>query len=315
MESVNKIKNILSASEYLVFYKIMKYPIPTNMEYFFFEKKIDNNLKNKVWFSRNEKNKYMDEYIQFINKYWNIYQSIPFIKEIYLCNSISFNALKKDSDIDLFIITQKNSIRRARFFSLLFFVILWLKRWKNIKKDAEASPRSLTSFLSRFSGIWIFWNSYTVRKKFCLSFYITEDHLNLYNINLPRSDVYLNYWLAHLIPLYQEQLNSSNIYKKNKRFNITMPNHPQKFCINIWNKTFHWKSNLKKKLEYVFGWFFWNAVEILISSVWIPILSYKTKKLWKKWQWIIINNNMLKFYDDKRFQIHLMYEIEHKSYR
>jgi hypothetical protein len=48
MESVNKIKNILSASEYLVFYKIMKYPIPTNMEYFFFEKKIDNNLKNKV---------------------------------------------------------------------------------------------------------------------------------------------------------------------------------------------------------------------------------------------------------------------------
>lgn len=263
----------------------MKYPIPTNMEYFFFEKKINNNFKEKSWFSRNEKNKYMDEFIQFIDKYWKIYQSIPFIKEIYLCNSISFNALKENSDIDLFIITRKNSIRRARFFSLLFFFLLWLKRWK------------------------------TIRKKFCLSFYITQDHQNLYSINLPRSDVYLNYWLAHLIPLYQEQLNTSNIYKKNTRFKVNMPNHPQKFCINIWNKKYHWNSKTKKRLEFIFWWILWKAIEILISSIWIPILSTKTKKLWKKWKWIIINNNMLKFYDDKRFQIHLMYEIEHKNYR
>ena len=31
-----------------------------------------------------------------------MYQSLPFVKEIFLCNSISFNALKRDSDIDLF---------------------------------------------------------------------------------------------------------------------------------------------------------------------------------------------------------------------
>jgi hypothetical protein len=288
MESVNQIKEILSATRYLTFYKIMKYPIPINMEYFFFEKKTDIDFKTKIsqdWFSRQEKNKYMDGYIEFINKHWKLYQSIPFIKEIYLCNSISFNALKKDSDIDLFITTHKNSIRRARFFSLLFFFILWLKRWKKI------------------------------RKKFCLSFYVTEDHQNLYSINLPRADVYLNYWLAHLIPLYQEQLNSSNIYKKNKRFNITMPNHPQRFCINIWNKIYHWKSKFKKRLEFIFWWLPWKALEIIISSVWIPILSLKTKRLWKKWQWIIVNNNMLKFHEDKRPQIHLMYEIEHKIQR
>lgn len=270
----------------------MKYPIPQNMEYFFFKKNIKNNIKDKSYsidinksFSRKTKNKNMDEYVNFINRYWKLYQSLPFIKEIYLCNSISFNALKENSDIDLFIITNNNSIRRARFFSLLFFYILWLKRWNNI------------------------------RKKFCLSFYITQDHQDLYNIILPSSDVYLNYWLAHLIPLYQEQLNSSNLYKKNKRFSVTMPNHPQKFCINIWNKLYHWKSKLKKKIEFIFWWFFWITFETLISSIWKPILLLKTKKLWKKWQWIIINNNMLKFHEDKRSKIHLIYEIEHKNYR
>ena len=285
MEPVNQIQETLLANRHLIFYKIMKYPVPSNMEYFFFEKKTNINFKKKIWFSRNEKNKYMDEYIEYINKYWKIYQSIPFIKEIYLCNSISFNALKKDSDIDLFIITRKNSIRRARFFSLLFFFIFWLKRWKKI------------------------------RKKFCLSFYVTEDCQNLYSINLSRSDIYLNYWLAHLIPLYQEQLNSSNIYKKNKRLGITMPNHPQSFCIDIWNKIYHWKSKLKKRLEFIFWWLFWKIIEILISSIWIPILLFKTKRLWKKWQWIIINNNMLKFHEDKRLKIHLMYEMEHKAHR
>ncbi|MFZ2150551.1 MAG: hypothetical protein WAZ12_04450 [Candidatus Absconditicoccaceae bacterium] len=285
MESVNQIQETLSASKYLVFYKIMKYPIPTNMEYFFFEKKINKNLTNKSGFSRNEKNKNMDEYINFINKYGKLYQSIPFIKEIYLCNSISFNALKKDSDIDLFIITNKNSIRRARFFSLLFFFILGLKRGRNI------------------------------RKKFCLSFYVTQDHQNLYSINLSSSDIYLNYWLAHLIPLYQEQLNSSNIYKKNKRFNVTMPNHPKKFCINIGNKIYHGKSKIKKNLEFIFGGLFGKILEFTIGSIWIPILSFKTKKLGKKGQGIIINNNMLKFHEDKRAKIHLIYEIEHKNYR
>ncbi len=286
-KSIKDIGDTLISNKYLNFYKVMKYPIPQNMECFFFEKKNNTNtrFKEDCWFSRNKKNKYMDEYIEFINKYWNLYKSIPFIKEIYLCNSISFNSLKKDSDIDLFIITQKNSIRRARFFSLLFFSILWIRRWKE------------------------------VRKKFCLSFYVTEDNQNLYNISIPRSDIYLNYWLAHLITLYQEKGNSWNIYKHNNRFRSSLPNHPQKFCINIGNKKYYWNSKLKNILQKSLWWLLWNIIEYIIKIIWIPILKSKTKKLWKKWQWVIISDQMLKFYHDKRFQIHLMYEINAKTNR
>jgi hypothetical protein len=48
----------------------------------------------------------MDEYIQEIKRLESIFQSIPFIEQIFLCNSISFNALDENSDIDLFIITE-----------------------------------------------------------------------------------------------------------------------------------------------------------------------------------------------------------------
>jgi predicted nucleotidyltransferase len=46
----------------------------------------------------------MDEYLQEIEKLKPILKSIPFIEHIYLCNSITFNSLNKESDIDLFII-------------------------------------------------------------------------------------------------------------------------------------------------------------------------------------------------------------------
>ncbi|MCF7834673.1 hypothetical protein K9M48_01265 [Candidatus Gracilibacteria bacterium] len=288
MEGIKNLQETLLANKYLLFYKIMKYPIPKNMEYFFFGKKIDQLIKpdNKSDFSRNKKNKYMDEYIQFINKYGKLYRSLPFVKEIYLCNSISFNSLNKDSDIDLFIITKKNSIRRARLFSVLFFRILGIKRYG-----------------SKF------------KKKFCLSFYITQDNKNLYNIMLSRSDVYLNYWLAHLITLYQEDNNTTNIYTKNPRFKVTMPNHPNKQCINIGNKVFYGNTKSKKIIENLLGGLIGTLVENTIKLLWIPVLKRKLRALGKNSKGIIISNNMLKFYKDQREKIHLMYEIQSKSKR
>jgi hypothetical protein len=181
----------------------MNYPVPTQKHLFACEKKREGEYIPSKTFSREKKNEYMDEFITIINKYGWLYRSLPFVKEIYICNSISFNAVKKDSDIDLFIITKKRAIWRARFFSTLFFFVTGLKRSYK-KKD----------------------------KKFCLSFYITEDHKSLYNIMLPKTDIYLTYWLAHLIPLYSEGDNDP-IYTQNKWFASMLPNHPEQYCINI----------------------------------------------------------------------------------
>lgn len=270
----------------LLFYEIMDYPVPENSEFFEYWAKKENVIfeKNQK-FSRNKKNKYIDQFTTKINQFWKLYRALPFISEIFLCNSITFNSLKEDSDIDIFIITKKNKIRRARFFSELYFTIIWQKRFKKHKKQ-----------------------------KFCLSFYTREDNTNLYPIMLKnKSDIYLWYRLAHLVPLYQEKENNDWIYKTNPRFSAMFPNHPQKYCINIWTNIFTWKSIFKKIIEFLFGWLFWKIVEQIIKYVWKPILRYKTKKLWDKWKWIIVNDKMLKFYDDKRYQIASIFTLEQKN--
>lgn len=268
----------------LVFYKIMNYPVPKQKEFFYFERKTDISNIISIWLSWEEKNKLMDKFIERINKYWKLYQSIPFIKEIFLCNSISFNALKRDSDIDIFIITKENSIRRARFFSAIFFKLLWIKR-------------SITN----------------KQQKFCLSFYITENNKNLYPIAIKKTDIYLTYRLAHLVPLYQESLNKNSMFEKNKRFKELIPNHPQEYCIDIWNKIFTWKSKTKKRLEFIFGWIIGRLIEKLIKLIRLPILLNKINKLWSKWKQIVINDQMLKFHNDIREQIHLLYKIAQKQ--
>lgn len=284
----------------LLFYKIMKYPVPTQADLFIFQEdlktkyqipkniknhksKPENKIKNNN-FSRKEKNKFMDKFIKIINQYWEIYKSLPFIKEIYLCNSITFNALKRDSDIDLFIVVQKWKMRRARLASAIFFKLLWAKRSITDKKQ-----------------------------KFCLSFYVTQDNQNLYPLMIDKTDIYLTYWLGHLVPLYQETSPHSNIYKNNKRFWSLMPQHPQEHTINIWNKLFQWKNKTKITLEFIMSGIVWYTIELIIKIIRLPILIYKTKRLWEIWKHIVISNKILKFHNDARQKIHLLYQIAQKK--
>jgi len=268
----------------------MNYPVPMQEDLFIFQEDLKTqqnkltNSQNK--FSRNKKNKFMDKFIKIINQYWDLYKSLPFVKEIYLCNSITFNALKRDSDIDLFIVVQKWKMRRARLASAIFFKLLWAKRSLTDKKQ-----------------------------KFCLSFYVTQNNQNLYPLMIDKTDVYLSYWLGHLVPLYKESSTHSNIYHNNKRFWSLMPQHPQEHCINIWNKLFQWKTKIKMIIEFLLWWIIWNILELIIKVIRIPILIYKIKKLWKNWKQIIISDKILKFHNDIRQKINLLYNIAKKNNR
>lgn len=268
----------------LLFYEIMKYPVPTDSHFFSFEEKTETPVENNTidrLISRKDQNNRLSEYSDFINKFWWLYRSLPFISNIYICNSISFNRITEESDIDIFIITKEKCLRRARFFSWIFFKVLFLKRWQKNKK-----------------------------KKFCLSFYTTQDNTNLYNILLPKTDIYLIYRLAHLVPIYQEE--KYNIYTDNKRLISYLPSFPQKHIINIWTKLYRWNNKFKKTFEFIFWWVFWKIFEYLIKSIRLPIVIYKKNKLKEKWRGIIINDKMLKYHEDKRKKIHTIFKSYNK---
>jgi len=111
-------------NEELLFYDIMEYPIPRQWEYFVCtDKNIEHEeeIEDPSWTVTQKTTK---EYLNYINKWSRLFKSLPFIKTIYLCNSITFNSIHEHSDIDVFIVAKNKALRRARFWSVLIFRIL-----------------------------------------------------------------------------------------------------------------------------------------------------------------------------------------------
>lgn len=297
----HSLANTLDDQQHLIFYKIMNYEVPRHSSYFLFGKKWrqkqEDILRGQEFppdepkYSWDKKNPYIDDFITYIKKFSRLYRSVPFIQSIYLCNSITFNALHEDSDIDIFIVTKKWALWRARLWSALLFFLFGLKRGVVRGK----------------------------KKKFCLSFYVTHTHQNLYNIMLPQNDIYFIYWLAHLVPLYQET--PENIYKHNKWLESALPNFPGRHCIDIGLTPWPYlpagrsggKSTFKKIAEFLTGGIFGKGIEYLIQMLRLPIVIYKTKQLKDKGRGIVVNKNMLKFHMDIRKKIHLLYMMYKKK--
>ena len=294
---MSKILKLLSIQPYLRFYEIMNYPVPKNAELFFQYSDIEHTNANKMlknidvnesesWdeFSRDKKSEYMDEYLEEINRLKSTFQSIPFVEQIFLCNSISFNALDKNSDIDLFIIAEPGRIRTAKFRSMVLFTLKWAKRfWKKI------------------------------RKKICLSFFITSDSQNLYPISLSSLDIYLAYRIAHLVLIYQpdEEINNS-FFESNKWIKWILPNYQEKQTISLWVSSFSWNTKFKKVMETLWDWFLWNIFEWTVKHIQKVIIWLKKIRnpVWNKD--VIVSDSMLKFHQDIREKVSLKYNVKVK---
>ncbi|MDD5071135.1 MAG: hypothetical protein PHQ42_00105 [Patescibacteria group bacterium] len=122
-----------------------------------------------------------------------IFKFIPWIKMIAVGNIIGAHNLKKESDIDLFIITEDGRVWLTRFFCVLIIKILGLRPKPKNMKD-----------------------------KICLSFFISEEAMNLEKLMLGGGrDIYFIYWLAGLAPVY----NRDNIYNKFIKANGWLKNY------------------------------------------------------------------------------------------
>lgn len=265
-------------SDQIDFYRFMKYPTPTQHSFYEYidKKHIKKDTFQKESFSRKEKWELMNNYIESINKRSHLLQHIPGIRQIYLCNSITFNALHDNSDIDLCIISRHWFIRFARLFSLVFVYLIWRQRNK---------------------GKYI-----NNAKKICLSFYIDENHCDLYHLRKRQGDIYLSYWLAHTVLLYTDKtLDNNHLINNNKKLLEYLPQHPQHQTIALPTTLIEGSSLIKKTIEYILS----NRIGKFINNIiWTTrwyILQYKKSKLSRRTQQnIIISNHMLKFHQDRR---------------
>lgn len=111
---------------------------------------------------------------------------VPFVRALFVCNTVASGVASQDSDIDVLIV-----IRSGRMWLTRFLVTSILSLWKLRRHGKKVANR------------------------ICLSFYVTDDALDMSSIRWGSPDIYLAYWLTQLVPVYDPEDILSTLQKKN----------------------------------------------------------------------------------------------------
>ena len=261
------------------FYEVLGYPIPLNSSVFAYQQKIkDENkpensdfLSHWIDFSREKENPYNKEYLTFVKKWSWLYKQFPFVDAIYLANSMSFNWLHADSDIDLFVVAQERRVWLARFFMTLMMCVYSIKRSRKI-----------------------------TRKRFCLSFFVDRNNQNLESLLLHKRDIYLPYWIAHLVPIYLYAW--ALIYSQNLWIQSFLPNWSPQQHISLGIHPSEGRGLFRKIIETCFYWWIGDFFEYCIQKLWSLRICYLITKKPELHRGVLYTESILKFHNDKRNQ-------------
>lgn len=157
-----------------------------------------------------------------------IIRSVPYLRAVFVCNTAGSEQASEDSDIDFFIITEKNRIWITR---LLVTFLLELFRLRRVGKR--------------------------VKNKICLSFYVTTASLDLAKWRVADDDVHFAYWLNQMLPVfdpdnYYAKFLEANLWTKTYLPNLNpirvssyLPQIPESRFGKIWKKSWEkmWEGN------------------------------------------------------------------------
>lgn len=101
-----------------------------------------------------------------------LFQLCPFVRLVAVCNSSTIGDTRENSDIDLFVVAKPGRLFTARLGLTLLTSLFGLRR-----------------------------HGSKIRGRFCLSFYVTEEAMDLSAIALPSYDIYLAFWAQSLEPV------------------------------------------------------------------------------------------------------------------
>lgn len=215
---------------------------------------------------------------------------------VALCNSRAMGEHEENSDIDLFIIATKWNLWTARFIVTVLTSVLGVRR-RNTHGLVKWSPEYIKK----------------TKNKFCLSFFITEEAMNLESIRLQPNDPYLDKWMRTLQPLinkngtYERFLlankvvilgQESPLRSRDERDPGIQENQLREASTkdiisgldsgsNV-SLTSSMKTSVRND---------GNMLEWLIRKLWLPRTLRTYEKLWRPW-WVVISDTMLKFHDD-----------------
>ena len=199
-----------------------------------------------------------EKYLEKANKYIKFIKWLPGLKMIWIGNSLAMKSATKDSDIDLYIVTDKNAMWFVRIMVTFIFQVLW------VRKDETHHA-------------W----------RFCLSFFSTIDGMDFSSFKID-DDVYLYFWIVYFKPI----ADYSKTYEKFLEKNNSWANfHDYKEIIEE-NKKF-----IKYKRKAWFNNFFLTWLfDKLFKKIFLKRTLNHFEKIWKPYG-VIISDDLLKFHN------------------
>ncbi len=210
---------------------------------------------------RMERYNYYQKKIKRAKKISFIFKKIPGVKMIALSNTIGDYNLRKESDIDLFIVAEAGKIWTTRLFCVLVIKFLGLRPKPNNEKD-----------------------------KICLNFFTTPKFFNFENLRL-KDDIYFAYWMAGLDPIYNSNHTYEKFIKENNWLEEELPN---------WNikSTLNFKKNFKT-IKRVLNIFI-IPTEKLSKMIQLSFMNKDLKEGMNKDNRVVINDDILKLHSKDR---------------
>ncbi|KKQ27974.1 MAG: hypothetical protein US42_C0003G0031 [Candidatus Magasanikbacteria bacterium GW2011_GWC2_37_14] len=198
---------------------------------------------------------------------------VPFVRAVFVCNTIAMGVAEENSDIDVFIIVKKNRIFLARALATLILSLFRIRRTKN-----------------------------KINNRICLSFYVADDQLNLEKVGI-KDDVYLIYWLNNLIPVYDPEGLHKSVVKANKWVERYLINSLQLFVTSRQWKVDNGKVGkfFKKILEKVWGAKYGDLIEAQAKGAQLAKMkmNYNSAQNIPDTR-VIVSDSMLKFHENDR---------------
>lgn len=206
-------------------------------------------------------------------KYIKKLQVVPFLRMVSVCNNLAFGKVDEKSDIDIFIIAKKGRLFMVRLFVTFLLHILGVRRHGD-----------------------------KVAGRFCLSFFIDDQALNLEEIAL-KNDIYLAYWIKSMSPLIDDSVSkefldknlwAKEYFKNESDFSIKTDRVIKISKFNsFWNKIFH----------AIFSGKFGDFIEKCIKSWQIKRAKKKMEKA-DSGASLIVEDHVLKFHNIDRREIY-----------
>lgn len=202
-------------------------------------------------------------------------RSVPFVRAIFVCNSVAFGTATETSDIDFFIVAAPRRLWLVRFF---------------------------TNFILKITGQRV--GGFHSASKVCLSFYADSEHLGLKPVRISGPDIYLAHWLCTLLPLYDPENFFVKIISANEWMAELLPEAWRQFR-KIPSNPPTARSRWQTAWEAMWRGSYGDLLESDAKKIQMSMLTPALKDAAKKGDGaVVISDGMLKFHEqDKRAMV------------